>query len=216
MIESPYRVYGTDLPFTRKLVNTPCMEKKGRKTLGRDHWIIAAYEAFEQGGVDAVKVDRLAKTLGVTRGGFYWHFKNIADLMQMVLHRWRDRQTESVITRNEDAGGDPREKLRRLLIACAEDDGRFEVGIRLWMADNADAKSVVAEVDERRTAYIAALLQQIGLQKAEATRLAPVAYSSWLGEYSAAVSRTRDERIRNMEVLYDLLVGEKQTGATNR
>lgn len=187
------------------------MERDTRESLGRKDWITAAYEVFETKGVEAVKVDPLSKGLGVTRGSFYWHFKNLAELMQAVLETWRDRQTDAVIAQNEDAGGDPSDRLRRLLEACARDDGRFEVGIRLWMVKNADARAVVVDVDRRRTAYIATLLAQIGLSETEAKRLAPVAYSAWLGEYSGAITREVEDRVRNMGVLFDLLVGQSST-----
>ncbi|MGP1397705.1 MAG: TetR/AcrR family transcriptional regulator [Inquilinaceae bacterium] len=184
------------------------MERNARESLGRKDWIAAAYEAFEINGIEAVKVDPLSKRLGVTRGSFYWHFRNLAELMQAVLEAWRDRQTETVIAQNEEAGGDPRDRLRRLLETCARDDGRFEVGIRLWMVKNAGARAVVVDVDRRRTAYIATLLAQIGLSETAAERLAPVAYSAWLGEYSGATTRDVEERVRDMGVLFDLLVGQ--------
>jgi len=186
------------------------METANDTRLGRDRWIAAAYAAFQDGGIEAVKADRLAKALGVTRGSFYWHFKNVADLMHGVLHLWQDQQTETVIARNERAGGHARDRLRRLLETCAQDDGRFEIGIRAWMAKDQRARSVVAQADERRTAYLADLLVETGLDGARASRLAPVAYASWLGEYSGATLRSREDRVTNMRVLFDLLVDARR------
>ena len=42
----------------------------------RERWIEAGLQALAAGGPDAVRIDPLAKALGVTRGGFYWHFEN--------------------------------------------------------------------------------------------------------------------------------------------
>ena len=61
------------------------MENGASDALSREDWVNAAYAAFETGGIQAVKAERLAKELGITRGSFYWHFKNISDLMQAVF-----------------------------------------------------------------------------------------------------------------------------------
>ncbi|MEM1409502.1 MAG: helix-turn-helix domain-containing protein [Pseudomonadota bacterium] len=42
----------------------------------REDWIRAAKSLLLSDGIDAVRVDRIAKTLGVTRGGFYGYFEN--------------------------------------------------------------------------------------------------------------------------------------------
>lgn len=182
------------------------MEPANEPRLSRDQWIATAYAAFQEGGIDAVKADRLAKSLGVTRGSFYWHFKNVADLMRDVLELWRNQQTETVIQQNERAGGDAASRLLRLLETCARDDGRFEIGIRLWMARDRHASALVGEVDARRTAYLAELLAETGLDEAKAVQLAPVAYAAWLGEYSGAITRTVEDRVENMRVLFALLI----------
>jgi len=59
--------------------------------LTREDWIDAAWAALSEGSIDTVKVDRLAKRLNVTRGSFYWHFKNREDLIEAVVDRWIQR-----------------------------------------------------------------------------------------------------------------------------
>ena len=195
--------------MTRSLsVNTVCMVQNKHETLRREDWVAAGYEAFESGGIKAVKADRLARKLGVTRGSFYWHFKNIADLMEAILSRWKEQQTDAVIAANEEASGTAKERLLRLLKVCAQDEGHFEKGIRHWMTEDAGARAIVAEVDRQRTNYLQALLIEVGRTKTEASRLGPVAYAAWLGEYTGAVIRPRKDRIRNMDVLFELLIGD--------
>ncbi len=181
------------------------MDEKKQASLDRDRWIKAAYDTFETDGFEAVRIDPLAKKLGVTRGSFYWHFKNLSDLLAAVLERWRDTQTDAVIDHNEAAGGDPRARLLRLLETCAGDEGQVEMAIRLWMAKDDTARAIVADVDARRTAYIAQLLTESGLDQAQAARRAPVAYSSWLGEYSGAVIADKEQRLENMRALFDVI-----------
>ena len=189
-------------------VNTVCMENEASNTLSRDDWVNAAYAAFETSGIQAVKADRLAKALGITRGSFYWHFKNISDLMQAVLKKWKTQQTDTIINSIEQTGGTAQDRLLRLLKLCAEDDGAFEMGIRNVMPTDERIAEIVAEVDTLRTAYIADLLVEMGKRRKFAHQLGAVAYSAWLGEYSGAVGRPREARVNNMVVLYRLLTDQ--------
>jgi AcrR family transcriptional regulator len=183
------------------------MEAKIGGHLGQEDWITAAYRVFEAKGVGAVSIDPLAKKLGVTRGSFYWHFKDRADLLRTVLDRWHAVQTEATIEQNELAGGEPEVRLLRLLETCATDDGALEMGIRAWAHENDAARDAVKTVDTRRIDYIATLLFQIGFDDAEARLRACVAYSAWLGEYSGAIASSQQLRLTNIRTLYRLIMG---------
>lgn len=60
--------------------------------LSRDDWLDAAFNAVVEGGFDGARVLVLADTLGVTRGSFYWHFADHADLISALQERWRQRE----------------------------------------------------------------------------------------------------------------------------
>src|SRR4051794_26766250 len=75
-------------------------------------WIEAGLQALAAGGPDAVRVDLLAKALGVTRGGFYWHFSSRQAFLDVLLDAWEHRSTDEVLERVEEEGGDARDKVR--------------------------------------------------------------------------------------------------------
>src|ERR1700712_988767 len=79
----------------------------------RDAWIDAGLSALAEGGPDAVRVDVLAQTLGVTRGGFYHQFDDRQALLDALLDTWETRSTDDVLDRVEREGGDPRTKVTR-------------------------------------------------------------------------------------------------------
>jgi AcrR family transcriptional regulator len=76
-------------------------------------WIQAGLRALADGGPSAVRIDRLATSLGVTRGSFYGHFADRDALLQAMLDTWERAATHDVLNRVEDHVGDPRAKLRR-------------------------------------------------------------------------------------------------------
>ncbi|MBV2366472.1 TetR/AcrR family transcriptional regulator [Streptomonospora nanhaiensis] len=85
---------------------------RGRVT--REDWTRAALGALARGGMAAVSVDALAGELDITRGSFYWHFKDREALLAAALELWEQRATADVISRIEPLD-DPREQLRVLL-----------------------------------------------------------------------------------------------------
>ncbi len=89
----------------------------------RGAWVDAALKALAAGGPDAVRVEALAVSLGVSKGGFYWHFKDRQALLEELLDTWEKAVVEDVIARVESQPADPRAKLQQLfgLAQC----GRF-------------------------------------------------------------------------------------------
>jgi AcrR family transcriptional regulator len=182
------------------------MEDAGPGHLSRTEWIKAAYDLFEAKGVNAISIGPLSSKLGVTRGSFYWHFEDRADLLRAILDRWHELNTEDTIEKNERQGGNPELRLLRLFETCATDNGALEMGIRAWACENSTARETVQIVDARRIEYIATLLVQIGIEQVEARLRARVAYSAWLGEYSGAVSSPHRQRLDNIRVLHRLIL----------
>src|SRR3954470_14851314 len=80
----------------------------------RTDWIAEGLRALGVGGPDAVRIEKLAQALGVTKGGFYWHFDDRPALLEEMLDAWERRVVDEVIERVEAGGGDARAKLRRL------------------------------------------------------------------------------------------------------
>src|ERR671931_16228 len=91
----------------------------------RTSWIEEGLRALGVGGPDAVRIETLAQALGVTKGGFYWHFEDRRALLEEMLDTWERVVIEEVIERIEGRGGDARAKLRRLsAIASTSDEVR--------------------------------------------------------------------------------------------
>src|SRR5881275_2871496 len=88
----------------------------------RISWIEEGLRALAAGGPDAVRIEPLAQALGVTRGGFYWHFDDRRALLEEMLDTWERVGVDEVIESIESEGGDARTKLRRLFAIGASSD----------------------------------------------------------------------------------------------
>jgi AcrR family transcriptional regulator len=185
--------------------------KKGKSAprvqLTPDDWVSAATALLVKNGVDAVRVDVLAKQLNVTRGSFYYHFADRDALLRSMLTAWRDAATDSVITRFEQKGTEPRELLRDLLTLpfrgrIAAEAAAVELAIRGWARRDEMARRNVDEVDTQRLSYIARCFSAIGLTIAEARVRAFALYGYELAESllgNQGTPRQKRERRQFME-----------------
>ena len=69
----------------------------------RASWITAALEVLASEGIGRVRVEPLAKKLGVTKGSFYWHFDDRPALHAAMLAQWQETQTLGIIAMVEAA-----------------------------------------------------------------------------------------------------------------
>src|SRR5215212_9066491 len=89
----------------------------------RTSWIEEGFRALGTGGPDSVRIEKLAQALGVTKGGFYWHFDDRPALLEEMLDTWERLVVDEVIDRVESQGGDARDKLWHLsTIATSNQD----------------------------------------------------------------------------------------------
>ena len=125
----------------------------------RHAWVDAALRAFADGGPEAVRVEPLAKALGVTRGGFYWHFADRAALLDELLDTWERRSTDEVLERVESQGGDARGKVVRAgALTFAPDLLPVDLGVRDWARRDPAVARRLRRVDDRRMAYLRQLV----------------------------------------------------------
>lgn len=144
-------------------------------------WIEAALRILAEQGVDGVRVEPLAKNLGVTKGSFYWHFKDRDALLERLLDQWRRHATLDIIERLERSA-DSVARLKHLLRLPfhgekSDRGAEVELSIRLWGRRDPAARAALQEVDKLRLKYIQNLLEEIGIKRSEAIPRAIYAYS---------------------------------------
>jgi AcrR family transcriptional regulator len=102
----------------------------------RSNWIEEGLRALAAGGPEAVRIELLARALGVTRGGFYWHFEHRRALLEEILDAWERLSVDEVIERVESEGGDARAKLWQLSAIAASSDEPLRIGNHFIASDH--------------------------------------------------------------------------------
>ncbi len=183
------------MPPSLAIVNTVPYGDRMAEQLGPDAWVERAAAVLGRHGVAAVRVEALARDLGVTKGSFYWHFHDRRALLHSVLEHWEARATSEVIARTEAAARTPGDRLRALVSATFGRDSALDRALRAWATHDAEAAAFVARVDRRRIAYVCELLVGHGVSSAQAEPRARLLYAALLGEQLIFAHRSSKERV---------------------
>ena len=154
----------------------------------RNAWVEEGLRALAAGGPDAVRIEPLARALGVTKGGFYWHFDGRRGLLDELLDAWEQKSVDEVIARIEGEGGDAHDKLRRLSELATSgheelgiDPLRIDLAIRDWARRDAKVAKRLRSVDNRRMDYMRSLYGAFSSDDADVEARCMVAFSLWIG-----------------------------------
>lgn len=179
--------------------------KSGALT-AKDWLDIAEYELSKH-GISAVRVEALAKKIGVTKGSFYWHFSDRKDLFERLLTRWRDRSTNAIIERLNDANLTHKERLKELFLLPHKqnsrvDGGALESAIRAWAQDDKTVNQTLYVVDNHRLAFISDIFEKLGYDEYESELKASLFYYTLQG--MAAVDFNKNNA--HIEKIFEMLL----------
>ena len=169
--------------------------------LSAGDWLDQGLKTLAERGFTALKAEPLAKSMGVSRGSFYWHFADIGAFHAAILQHWRDVAAEQIIANLEAASGhdDP---LRLLLRGAFGGRLSLENAVRSWATHDPLARRAVQAIDRRRLSYVERLLRASGLAPKVARARAQILYWAFLG---FALSDKPLPRVRQQAVLEELL-----------
>ncbi|MBD6619589.1 TetR/AcrR family transcriptional regulator [Komarekiella sp. 'clone 1'] len=197
------------MSIRQRMVKQKTLEPK----LGRQDWIETGLAVLAESGVEAVRVEPLAKRMNVTKGSFYWHFKDRSDLLDAILAKWIEIDTNGIIERVNQIDADPKTKLLRLFeLAIADDglipglaDGSLENAIRAWATNDPKVAKLIAQVDQQRLNYTKELFLEIGFPEVEALARARLAYYSLVGEFTIGVQTNQTDRLAEIRLQHAIL-----------
>ncbi len=154
--------------------------RKRQQTLSTADWEKAALKLIAEQGVSALAVEPLSRRLGVTKGSFYWHYKNRQALLERALARWERIDTENVIDRVIKKAT-PAERLFALFANVAVDRYDGELYTAFSASRDPLVKAVVDRVNKRRLKFLEDCYRDLGLPTEEAKNISLIAYSTYLG-----------------------------------
>lgn len=170
------------------------MEQTG--SLTADSWLNAGLVALAEGGPSLLKADVLARRLGVSRGSFYWHFRDVADFQGALLGRWAELAVETPIAlANAETLERPAETLANLIEQAMSAPIRLEAAVSAWAVQSTTVQRAVRKINRRRIDLLTDLLKAIGYQEPVAKARARLLCAVYLGRtHLAAKELGAEER----------------------
>jgi AcrR family transcriptional regulator len=168
----------------------------------RAAWIDGGLRALAAGGgPEAVRIETLAKSLGVTRGGFYGRFKDRAALLEAMLDTWERAATDEVMEQVERRGGDARAKVRRAgALTFSDELLPIDLAIRDWARHDAAVATRLRRVDNRRMEYLRELFGSFCSEEDEVEGRAVLAFSLAIGYHFIAADHSARDRREALEL----------------
>ena len=169
----------TTLAKARRQAQTP------RPQLDRERWIESAIDVLAKEGISGLRVEALAKHCGVTKGSFYWHFKDKQALLDALLDQWKDGRIRDIEKTTTVTPGKERDQLHYAIELYGANRNRkgmlIELAVRDWARHDTQAAAVVEAVDLYRLECTRKLFVAAGMSDAEAKSRSLLLYACVFG-----------------------------------
>jgi len=191
----------TTLTHTRETTTVP--------QKSRSDWLASAINALKSGGIDTVQITALARDLAMTRGSFYWHFKNRDDLLQAIIDEWRARNTGVMLDALKDAPSldDGLLSLFAIWIDHTRFDAQLDQAVRDWSRHAPDIAEIVTAEDNNRIIAIAEFLFAFGFVYPETFIRARVIYLTQVSHYALGITDPVEARISYLNPYFMCFIG---------
>jgi AcrR family transcriptional regulator len=163
-----------------------------------EKWVEEGLRELAEGGVQAVRVEALAKALGVTKGGFYGYFADRGALLTAMLDSWERQSIDDVLDRIEREGGDVLDQVRLAGQLTFSSDRLLpiDLAIRDWARRDEDVAERLRRVDNRRMQVLRDAINGFCADPDEVEARCLLAFCLAIGRHLLAADhpdRTRDQ-----------------------
>ncbi|MDO6562095.1 TetR/AcrR family transcriptional regulator [Amphritea sp. 1_MG-2023] len=175
-----------------------------------DVWLQAAYEALIESGLDAVRIQTLAKKLSLSRTSFYWFFKNRQQLLDALLTQWRNKNTGNFVAQTDAYAETIAEAILNVFDCWLDGDlfdSHYEFAVRSWALQSAEVTAQVAQADAQRLTALQQMFIRFGYQADEADVRARTIYLTQIGYISMKSAEDVTTRLQRISGYVEIFTG---------
>ncbi|MBK17564.1 MAG: hypothetical protein CMM52_01815 [Rhodospirillaceae bacterium] len=176
-------------------------------SISRDDWIDAAWNVLGEAGVEGIRVEQLARKLSVTKGSFYWHFKNRQGLVDAMIERWlgmREEDRPGFVSAAEEPG----ERIWKVIERGITRGTRGQAAaLRLWAQRNPEVAEKIDAADSIRRQFFVDQFKELGHDDDTAEIRAEVYMSVISAEFLHSGSRDKADRLSLARRKHEMLIG---------
>ena len=181
---------------------------KQNKQFSKEKWLQKALKQLSKKGNLGLTIEELSKTLGVTKGSFYYHFKSRYDFTLQLFDYWEAISTTNVMEHVNQAEGDAAERLLRLTkFLIKKDNWRYELAIRAWVQIHPVLIPMLKQIDLRRYEFVSALFKEMGFTGDDLEMRVRTFLVFYSLEMILFPNQNIAERMKFLELRHSLLTG---------
>ncbi|WP_334174731.1 TetR/AcrR family transcriptional regulator [Pseudoxanthobacter sp.] len=173
-------------------------------------WLEAAYESLLEAGVDSVRIQPLAKKLSLSRTSFYWFFKDREELLSALVHKWRSKNTGSIVRQAEAYAESVTEAVFNVYDCWFNHDmfdSKFEYAIRSWALQSPDVSDDVSTADKFRLDALTKMFLRFGYDPLPADVRARSIYLAQIGYITMKTNETLAFRMKRAPIYVEIFTG---------
>jgi AcrR family transcriptional regulator len=180
-------------------MSTPTKSPESGWRGSAEGWLQAAYDSLVESGVEAVRIQPLAKKLNLSRTSFYWFFKDRDELLAALIERWRAKNTGNLVGQADAYAESIAEAILNVFdcwLNPALFDSQFEFAVRSWALQEPKVAEEVDIADKARLAALSGMFERFGFDGVSADVRARAAYLTQIGYISM---NTREDALTRMQ-----------------
>jgi AcrR family transcriptional regulator len=141
------------------------VRRQTKKRVSKGEWLDTALDILTQEGIEGVRIEKLADRLGISKSGFYWHFRDRDDLYRQLLEAWEHEMT-GVITENPEINLGPAVKRLENIMKIISDYelNEAEASIFVWSQRDERVREVMDRVNKERLGFLRGLFEELGFE----------------------------------------------------
>ena len=188
--------------------------------LRKSDWIQAGLVAVADDGPSGLRIDRLCRRLGVSKGSFHHHFAGSTDFKQAVLAAYETLVVEALDHAIDQTAADsPRAALTGLTAAITGTESFYrpdlEVAMRAWAFSDPEVRAVQERVDTQRLDSLQRIWSRILDDPAAVRTAALLPYLVGVGASLVQPPPSPDQLRSAYELLLRLVPEESQHTSTD-
>jgi len=174
-------------------------KKSTKPKLTRKKWLEFSLDLLIKEGNTKLRIDTLVQGMGVTKGSFYWHFKDRDDFIFKLVEHWSLVSTQVIVEHMKQVQGSADERLFELTkYIIINDLTRYDIAIRTWALMEPQIAHIVRKVDKRRLDFIRALFAEMGFEGKELEMRSRTLVAFHAMEHGLLIKNTQRDRIDMM------------------
>ncbi|WP_234275191.1 TetR/AcrR family transcriptional regulator [Billgrantia zhangzhouensis] len=196
----------------RETISMPPGNDNNTKWKGsRDAWLDAAFELLLESGVDSVRILPLAKRLKVSRTSFYWFFKDREALLDALIERWREKNTQGLVRQTEAYAETIVEAILNVFDCWLDPelfDSQLEFAMRSWALQSDEVAKEIDLADEARIEALMQMFERYGYEPLAANVRGRTIYLTQIGYISMKTQEALEVRMQRIPAYVEIFTGQ--------